>query len=453
MNKEKITENLKAICLNTQPITPETFKEHKYSKMWMREGINVFLSKEDESYYDDIIKEIITERSIVQNFAIADIEKSIQEIISRVLKLKTKKGKENKIVKEVNNLISELNKQIEEWEFIIPIENMDIVSRKFKIGEVELFKFTKYQYNKKLKEYKRILNANKYYKNKEDERMNIIEFFKRNNLKPLINYTCAKVIVKGTHSGAKQVALKKIDFELSLIKLSGYYNDSSNRMYFGIKGEIIPYITRTIIGKKTNGNVIYPTMEKTGCLQKFVLGSTRRIFMRKNGFDKIRKLITKMNKTDFDNKLLNAIFWYSKAYDIPETKKVEDKKVSTRSYEEVEYFNLGDKYLKLMIAMECLLIFGRENKSYNIKTRSSYILTDDKEQREKLQKYIQKAYETRSKIVHKGGYIISKVATNSFMNYVQATIIALIKSKDKWRIRRNEDFYQWCEKNRLLDRL
>ena len=452
MNKDKITENLKNICLNVQLKTNATFNVHKYSKMWLREGISVFLSEEGMSYYSDIIKEIITERSIAQNFSIADIEKSVQEIISRVFKLKTKKAKENKIVKEVNNLISELNKKIEQWEFIIPIENMDIVSRRFKIGEVELIKFTKYQYNKELNEYKRIINANKHYKNKIAEKNKFIQQFRDYNLDPLFNNTCAKLKVKGTHSGAKQSALKKIDFELSLIKLYGYYNDSSKRMYFGIKGEIIPYIIRTIIGKKTNGKGIYPTLEKTGCLGKFVLGSARKTFMKKDGFDKIRKLITKNNKTDFDNKLLNAIFWYSKAYDIPETKNVEDKKAITRSYEEVEYFNLGDKYLKLMIAMECLLVIGKEGKSQNIKNRSSYILTDDKEQRKKLQKYMQKAYETRSKIVHDGSYIISKAETLSFMNYVQSTIIVLIKSKDLWRIKTNEDFYQWCEMNRLKDR-
>ena len=453
MNTDRIIDNLKKIIFNIQPATTGTYGLHTFSKIWLKEGRSVFLSEEDMPYYNDIIKEIITDRSIAQNFSITDIEKPLQEIISRVLKLKTKKAKEGKIVKEVDSLVSELNKKIKQWEFIIPIENINIAARGFKIGEVKLYKFTKYQFNKELKWFKKILNANKYCKNKENERKVIIDSFKNDNLKPLIDYACAKLIVKGTHSGAKQLALKKIDFELSLIKLYGYYNDSSNRMYFGIKGEVIPFSTRTVVGKETSGNVIHPTLESIGCLQKFELGSRRVTFMKKNGYEKVRKLITKRNKTDFDERILNSIFWYAKAYDIPETRKVEDKKAATSSYEEVEYFNLGDKYLKLMIAMECLLVLKKESKSQNIKNRSSYILTDDREQRRRMQKYIQKAYDNRSKIVHEGVYAITKTETNKFMNYVQSTIIALVKHKDLWRIKTNEDFYQWCERNRLKDRL
>lgn len=453
MNKDKLIDNLKKICLNTTPLTPDFFKEHKYSKMWMRKGITVFLSKEDTVYYYNLLKEIITEKNIAQSFTIADIEKLVREIISEVLKLNTKDDMENKIISEVDNFLQNLQKQIEEWEFIIPIENMDILTCRFTISEVELFKFSKYQYFKQLKEYKQILNSNIHYKDNTDFKKSAVKQFRKHNLDPLLNHTCARIKVKGTHEGAKQLAIKKVDFELSLIKLFGYYNDSSNRMYFGIKGEIIPYNTRIIIGKKTDKKSVHPTWETTGYLFEFTLDKKRRDFMKKNGFNTIRKLLAKTNKTDLDLRILNSIYWYSKAYDIPEIKKVDDKKTTTNKCEEVEYFYLGDKYLKLMIALECLLIFGRENKSFNIKTRSSYILTDNKQQRKQLQKYAQEAYETRSKIVHEGGYIVSKSETNSLMNYVQSVIIALIKFKKKWKLHNNEDFYQWCEKNRLKDRL
>lgn len=103
--------------------------------------------------------------------------------------------------------------------------------------------------------------------------------------------------------------------------------------------------------------------------------------------------------------------------------------------------------------MECLLIFGKETKAFNLKIRSSYLLSDNKDVRQKIQKYMQQIYETRSKIVHEGGYVVSKRETDAFMNIVQSIIMGLIKFKDKWRIKTNEDLYQWFEKNRLNDRI
>ena len=189
-----------------------------------------------------------------------------------------------------------------------------------------------------MKKYKDIIYSNITYKNNAVLKKRLVEQFKKNTLNSLLGSTCSKIVVKGTYNGAKELAIKKTDFELSLIKLYGYYNDSSNRMCFGIKGETISTTFRTILGNKLDGTDNRPSYESVGNLMPFTLGKRRRNFMNKNYFEKAKKLI-KENDIEFNKRILNAVYWYSKAYDIPETKKVEDKKARTGSLEEVEYFN------------------------------------------------------------------------------------------------------------------
>lgn len=178
--------------------------------------------------------------------------------------------------------------------------------------------------------------------------------------------------------------------------------------------------------------------------------------MKELGLNIILGIERKDNKADLEKRLLNSILWYSKAFDIPVVREVKDatsRPGSSTQSEENEFFSLGDKFLKLIVALECLLIFGRENKRDNISKRSSYILTDSYDERVKKQRYFKKAYDIRSKIVHEGGYIVSQEETLKLMNYVQCIIIRFIRFKNRWKIKTNEDFYQWLEKNRLQDRL
>lgn len=445
MNKQLIVDKLNQICKEKKPVSKNMFF-HKYSQIWMKNGLTVFLNKHESKLLNEIVEEIITEPLFHRDFSITDIEDYLKGIIIDASKLKSRKIRQQRIGRQVNGLISGLKKKINIWHFVIPLENFKLSLRKLKINGVTLFKFTNYQARKYLEEYRNLLDKNKLYKNKDEEKKRYLEQYKKRIIEPLLKSTCAKVCGKGTLKGAQQVALKKVDEMLSLIKLYGYSSDASHRKYFGVKGEIIPCNKREILRKRQDKCSINPLVEFTGYLHPFKLNKSRLNFMKKNAFMKLVKIAGKQNKSNFDKKLLTAIYWYSKAYDIPEVKKTEKKY-------EPDMFNLGDKFLKLMVSMESLLIFGKESKTFNLKTRSSYILTNNKQRREQLKKYMQKAYDVRSKIVHEGQYMVSQSIVNGFMNYVQSVIIKVLKNKDIWRIKTNEDLYQWFEKNRLLDRL
>lgn len=221
---------------------------------------------------------------------------------------------------------------------------------------------------------------------------------------------------------------------LNALKLFTPVESSSLKGYFGPLGEIVSSNVRSILGFKSDKTEFRPRLERTGYLSPHNLNTEEIKSMKKFGFDIILGIERKNNKTDIEKRLLNSILWYSQTYDIPvfrEAKGTTSGPGSSKESEKSEFFSLGDKFVKLIVALECLLIFGRENKSDNISRRSSYILTDSYDERIKIQKYLKDAYDIRSKIVHEGEYIVSQLETLKLMFYVQHIIITFIRFKDK----------------------
>lgn len=454
MDNQIIINKLKQICFKEEKLRAQEF-QRKYSKIWSRRGITVFLERDENIIFNEIIKEIFSNTKIHHNFSWKDVEKAVQDIITRALK-EPRKKREEKIRNEVDSFFQSFSRNINDWIFIIPIENLKLSIRQLKINEVIFYRFTRYRANKYMEMIRSNLDRNKYYSNKENIKRALINDIKKLFVVKLVNNTCVEIQVKGTLDRARQKALRKLDIVLSFLKLFVPVDNSSLKSYFGPYGDIVPSNIRSILGYKSDKTEFHPRTERTGYLFPHDLDKEKIKSMKELGLNIILGIERKDNKADLEKRLLNSILWYSKAFDIPVVREVKDatsRPGSSTQSEENEFFSLGDKFLKLIVALECLLIFGRENKRDNISKRSSYILTDSYDERVKKQRYFKKAYDIRSKIVHEGGYIVSQEETLKLMNYVQCIIIRFIRFKNRWKIKTNEDFYQWLEKNRLQDRL
>jgi len=455
MDNQIIINKLKHICFKETNFSAQNFQQ-RYSRIWTKEGFTVFLEKDEIVIFNEIIKEFFSDPIIHQNYSVNDVEKSVQEIISRVLK-KPRKKREEKIKNEVDSFFQSLSANINDWIFILPIKNLNLSIRQLKINDVILYRFNKYRAKKYLEIVRYNLDQNKYYKNNDNAKSQLINQIRKYTVSPLLNCDCAAEIrVKGTLDGARQKALRKLDLALSSIKLFTHVSNLCLKSYFGLSGEIIPSNIRSILSYKSDKTEFHSRTERTGFLFPYELDKEKTKIMKKYGLNIILGIERETDKTDLEIRLLNSILWYSKAYDIPVVREAKDarlKSENSKQSEESEFFSLGDKFLKLIVALECLLIFGRENKRDNISKRSSYILIDSYDERAKIQKYLKKAYDIRSKIVHEGGYTVSESETLKLMYYVQQVIITFIRFKNKWKIKTNEEFYQWLEKNRLKDRL
>ncbi len=450
MDKNIIIGKLKTICYRTKKISAQNF-QNKYLKIWTRNGIDVFLEKDEVVIFNDIIKEIFSDLNVYQNFAISDIEKELQVIISKVLKEQVN-NREEKIENEINALLKSLNSKIMEWVFIFPLENLKLSMKQLKLNDIILYRLTNYRANKYLKSVRNNLLKNPSYQDNVQSVDQQVEQIKNLYVSRLINKVCAEIKVEGSLDGARQKALRKIDVILGFIKLFSPVGTASAKSYFGLQGEIMPNNLRSILNYKSDQTDFHPRLERTGYLYPYQIDKETIKTMQQYGIRILLKIENKNIRNDVETRLLNSILWYSKAFDIPIFRNPKGASSRSNISEETEFFSFGDKFLKLIVSLESLLIFGRENKRDNISKRSSYIITDSHENRVGIQNYLKNAYDMRSKIVHDGEYVVSQDELLKLMFYVQHVIITFIRFMNKWKIKSNEDFYQWLEKNRLKDR-
>ena len=61
------------------------------------------------------------------------------------------------------------------YEFIFPIDNLDLTKRSFTIGKVRFFEYNEYHYKKLMKKVRNKINQNQYYSTRPKEKNNAIK--------------------------------------------------------------------------------------------------------------------------------------------------------------------------------------------------------------------------------------------------------------------------------------
>jgi len=172
MDNQIIINKLKHICFKEKKFYAQNFKERHY-QIWTKKGFTVSLEKDESVIFDEIVKEVFSDPIIHQNYSVNDVEKSLQEIISKILKGPRKK-REEKIKNEVDLFFQSLSANINDWVFIFPIENLKLSIRQLKINDVILYRFNRYRTKKYLEMVRSNLDQNKYYKNKDNVKSQLI---------------------------------------------------------------------------------------------------------------------------------------------------------------------------------------------------------------------------------------------------------------------------------------
>ena len=443
MNKNKIIKSLEIICIYSSSSKKENLSQS--FSWWNKEGISVYLSGKEYKEFNKIIERLFSSLEIKNNFQRKDLENALKTSISKILKCKGEKEKKKKILEEVNNLISYIKNSIINWVFFIPLENISIDKGSFNAGGMTLKKITEKEINDLHENHHKIILT---LKNLTKEgKISLSENQRKIKEEGILNKICAIVKASGSFSTAKYIAMQKVNSILSILKLfTGNSETYSSRKYFGIEGDIIPVRNRFIYGFEENWKNVTPSYEKVGYLFRFDLSKERKKIMNANGFRKIINIYKKTECNDLDKRIFNTIYWFSKAYDVPILKK---DKISGRDQLESNQFNLSDKYLKLMITLESILIFGKESKRINIKNRGSFILEKDPKRRGEIKKQLGYLYELRSEITHEGSTKLSLKDLNTLNSYVQSIILSLIINRSKWRLNSDKDLRIWFETCRL----
>jgi hypothetical protein len=201
---------------------------------------------------------------------------------------------------------------------------------------------------------------------------------------------------------------------------------------------------------EVNGKSDSLLYENVGALVPFVIDDHLIDVMKKCRFDIIDGLFAKNSHNDLESRILTAIYWYGKAVDVQLSRgKLTETKNEKRD-KDFDKMKEADRLLKLIIALESLLIFNKnESLTNNVIGRTATILAKNKSGYQELKKIMDKIYDFRSEIVHHGEINFSLPELYELQFITRDVILVLIMEKDNWNIQNENDFIYWLEKNKL----
>lgn len=293
-----------------------------------------------------------------------------------------------------------------EYWFYIPIEGID-VEIPFQLGSILLMPISLFK--DELMEHNSLKDDVDITKN----------FF--NNVKYC--KTVAKIKIIGINEVAKEQALIKINSLVSILSLFKPYDIIS----FGINGEVKPSLNLLSYAYKYNDNYNISS-GLYGNLTYFNLVDLYGNCGVNEYIDYLIQISEKEILSYVDKKLLNSIFWFSKANSIV-YKKEEILLITKSSTKDFNYYNISEVLTKLITSIESIVRFKRSNRD-KILENFNRIMSED------FSLKLNRLYDLRNDVIHglldDGVEEISMSELIEFLELVRKFIFTFIDIKMKF---------------------
>ena len=403
--------------------------------------------------FGNIMKEIRQNPLVKKEYSKEELESAVNHIIHTI----TYK-EENKQVDYINTEIARINRELQDslgvWNFIIPIDNMEIKLKKLQIGDVTFCKFTSYRRKKERKRIWDIIKNNPHYSLEWKKKQ--VKFYDENTFSQLHDKTCALVQITGRLEKAHYKAYEKVETAIAILKYYLRLNDPSR--YFHVIGKVISNIHRFTLRYKEDGKEYNTFHEQIGPLFPFELDKREVQIMRRLGFNKVNNILKKENPSPLELNIFNSIRFLGAAYDVIIDKSTirrpiywrapvdEDNKPSTVFVE----IAMNDRFVKLFVVLESLFIFNdNEPLQSNLSERLAYLLGKTYDERKKIISYIINMHKVRSSYIHHGESKLNHKMLNGFTYFVRGCIERLIYIINRFSLKNEDDLKQWFEKKKL----
>lgn len=235
--------------------------------------------------------------------------------------------------------------------------------------------------------------------------------------------TVAKIKIIGINEVAKEQALIKINSLVSILSLFKPYDIIS----FGINGEVKPSLNLFSYVYKYDENYNISS-GLYGNLTYFNLVDLYGICGVNEYIDYLIQISEKEILSYVDKKLLNSIFWFSKANSIV-YKKEEIILITKSSTKDYNYYNISEVLTKLITSIESIVRFKRSNRD-KILENFNRIMGED------FSLKLNRLYDLRNDVIHglldDGVEEISMSELIEFLELVRKFIFTFIDIKMKF---------------------
>jgi hypothetical protein len=351
------------------------------------DGINLYIELSNNiSLYNDFRDKISIE--------------TIQELIFDWLKSNYLSESSNLLI---NYLKDKLNEIIEEIEIFVPIYSLKI-QNEFRLGNVVFKKLTE-----------EIINhwMNEYLKNEGIDKHFIQNYYcKFKSEMSGLSVACIKL--NAERQKAIEIAYKETEIALVVLRIFSDASINPNiRSYLTILGKQELLSLKCLIVK--NNKLITPNEQALCRPNNWLIKKEEFEKFQLQGFQILDDLIRLKNPNEFQQVLLKSINLYSLAL----------------LSKDIEY-----KLVLIFASLESIFIKNNTTPiQNNLSQAFALLLTNDVNKRKEIIKNVKKAYEIRSRFVHKGKENKDMEITKIFMENVKKIYIELIKNNSNFQNR------------------
>ena len=425
-------------------------RDNKYPIWWAFMFKATGLNEQGSDLFNKVVENILESHEINEIVTRDEVMSYLRSTLTELLTIENNVRLKS-IIKEVRSIESKLNSLKENVELIFPIINLKLNRRFIQLGNIKIFNFTNYQLQKVLNSIKHLMVNNPHYKDNPNEIKSWMESHKKGLQNKYFNKVCAIVDSDKSPKKNYENAIKQIEISLACLKLFSNTIHIGNNCQFGLVGSILKrdkiecFISnKNQKGHRTDGGFV-------GYAYSFDIDDE---FIKKakiNGLIILNQILKKSKINEIEKRILNSISWYAKSVDVfladyhKNIDKNCDKQLNILSH------SIGEKFLKLVICLESLLLFNEfnENKKEYLQQRSYFLFLCTKNDEKDIQDFIDESYNIRNNIVHQGYVNVDYSQLIELDYYVKRMIINLIKNYKKWNLETNMYLYKWFEKRRL----
>lgn len=224
---------------------------------------------------------------------------------------------------------------------------------------------------------------------------------------------------------AKEKAFYDLDYFLNILRVLGRRNP------IWIEGENIP-IYRFYFSYNRNKKELSGKSERVDAkINPIDLDKLYRL--NPQLMNRIESVLKKKSRTSIESKIVNSLTWLGE---------------SVKEKDDVH------KLLKMIIALECLLLEKEANKKYLLADRCAFLLSNTFENRIKIKELVEDVYELRNDVVHEGKRlnIRKKVLKGLFMLISELNIKFLLSDEFK-SMKAVQKFVERCKYGSEIEKI
>lgn len=279
---------------------------------------------------------------------------------------------------ELDQLIDRLNKKINQWKVIFPIDNLDVSkSLDVNIGLAKLLKFNELEFGDR----------------------SLPDSFLQGHINKIrdSDKTCLVIEQTSSDDDPYKNAINEYEKVINLIRIYMYCQLQSDIVKIGLNEDFMSHIILLSIKKDNPGE--WGISAKSRSFRGYYEVTIERLheLKEKYCFNEIDNILKKPSPSKLEIQILLAMKWIGEGIH--------------------ERDNI-DKIIKLTIALECLLIDGNDDKSKteSLAERCAFLLEkDDACKRYKIFKQIKDLYNVRSRFLHDGKHDIEEADIDNYV--------------------------------------